>query len=62
RHCEAFFIGVPNALLRGGERRSRHMRSRCTYRIRLPSTASDDDAAIPFFLMTSSMTRGFSRG
>ena len=35
-------IGVPDAPLRGGERSSRDTRSKRTYRIRLPSSASDD--------------------
>ena len=45
-HCEGFQRG-PRHALRVGERRSRHTRSRHTNRICLPSTARDDDVAIP---------------
>ena len=40
-------LGVPETPLRFGERTNGDARSRRTNRIRLPSTADEDDAAIP---------------
>ena len=46
-HCEALQFGVHEKPLLFGERTNGDTRSRHTYRICLPSTADEDDVAIP---------------